>query len=62
VSISSTFYAQLLRSQIPKAQKDRQAVSLFVLFGSARIKAVRKMFVKSTTSGGLRKIQTYEKL
>jgi len=32
VSISSTFYKQLLRAQIPKAQKDSQVVSLFCAF------------------------------
>jgi hypothetical protein len=35
-SISSMFYAQLLRAQIPKAKKDSQFVSLFTLSGSER--------------------------
>ena len=38
-SISSTFYTQLLRAQIPKAQKDTQLKQLFVLSGSAPVKA-----------------------
>ena len=51
VPISSTFYAQLLRSQIPKAQKIQSSCqSLFLLLGSAQVKAVRKMLVKSTPS------------
>ncbi len=33
VSISSTFYEQLLHAQIPNAQKDSQVVSLFCAFG-----------------------------
>jgi len=33
VSISLTFYEQLLHMQIPKGQKDRQVVSLFCAFG-----------------------------
>jgi len=31
-SISPTFYVQLLRAQIPKAQKNIQAISLFLRF------------------------------
>ena len=42
VPISSTFYKQLLRAQIPKAQKDSQVKQLFALLGSARVKAVPK--------------------
>jgi len=32
--------------QIPKAQKDSKAVSLFALLGSAGVKAEHKMLVK----------------
>jgi len=36
-------------AQIPKAQKDSQVVSLFlVLLGSARTKAARRMLMKLT--------------
>jgi len=48
-SISSTFNVQLLRAQIPKAQKD--TVKLYVFFAlleSAQVKALCKMLVKST--------------
>ena len=41
-SISPTFHAQFLRSQIPKAQKDSQLKQLFVLLGSASVKAASK--------------------
>jgi len=34
LTISTTFYEQLLRSQIPKAQKDSKAVSLNAFLGS----------------------------
>ena len=47
-SISSTFYKQLLLDQILKAQKDGQVVSLFVLLGSARVKAVHETLMKLT--------------
>ena len=40
VSISPTFYAQLLHAQIPKVQKYSQFKQLFVLLGSVRVKAV----------------------
>jgi len=33
VSISSTFYAQLTRAQIPKVQKDSHVISFFWRFG-----------------------------
>jgi hypothetical protein len=47
-SISTTFYEQLLRIQIPKAQKNRVKPSVFFAFlGSAQVKAARKMFMKS---------------
>ena len=46
VTLSHQFHQhvneQLLCSQIPKAQKDRQVKQLFVLSGSARVKAERK--------------------
>jgi len=49
VSILRTFYKQLLRPQIPKAQKNAVKPSVFfALFGSARLKAERQMLVKST--------------
>ena len=38
-SISPTFYRQLLRTQILKAQKDSQFKQLFALLGSAGVKA-----------------------
>ena len=41
-SISPTFYEQLLRAQIPKAQKDSQVKQLFVLSGSSCINAAGK--------------------
>jgi len=37
VSISSTFYEQLLRTQIQKAQKDSQVVNLFLRFWGLRM-------------------------
>jgi len=40
---------QILSVEIPKVQKkDSQVVSLLVIFGSARVKAARKMSVKLT--------------
>ena len=42
-SISRTFYGQLLRAQIPKAQKDSQVKQLLALLGSAGVKAARKL-------------------
>jgi len=48
VSISSTFYKQLLRGQIPKAQKYSQSVSLFWAFEIFACKSFEKMLVKST--------------
>ena len=42
VSISPTFYTQLLRVQIPKVQKDSQVMQLFALLVPARLKAVHK--------------------
>jgi len=40
-------YPQLLLTQIPKAQKDSQVISVFfALLGSLRAKAARKMLVK----------------
>jgi len=49
VSISRTFYIQLLRSQIKKEWKYSQVVSLFfALLGSAHAKAGHRMLVKST--------------
>jgi len=49
VSISKTFYARLLLAKIPKAQKRQPSHQyLFALSGSGRIKAARKMLMKST--------------
>jgi len=48
VSISSTFYEQLLRTQIPKVQKD----VFFVLTGSANAKAARETLMKLTPIAG----------
>jgi len=45
-SISTTFYAQLLQAQIPKAQKN--TFKLFALLRSALVKAAHKMLVKLT--------------
>jgi len=42
VNFNTMFYKQLLRSQIPRSQKDRQVVYLFTLLGSMSAKAVRK--------------------
>ena len=48
-SISPTFYEQLLRSQIPKAQKSCLFwLSFFALFGSTSAKAARRTLVKLT--------------
>ncbi len=47
VSISSTFYKQLLRLQIPKVQKDSQVISLY-LSGSLYTKAAYRMLKKLT--------------
>jgi len=49
-SISQIFYEQLLRVQIPKAQKDKSSHQcLFALLGSTRAKAGSKMLVKWET-------------
>jgi len=45
-SISSTFYEQLLRAQIPK--KDWQLDCIFALLGSARVKDAGKTLIKLT--------------
>ena len=42
MSISPTFYEQLLHAQSPKAQKDGQLKQLFAVLGSAWVKAARK--------------------
>ena len=48
-SISPTFYKQLLRTQIPKAQKSCLTwLSFFALLGSACVKAACRMLVKLT--------------
>jgi len=48
-SISSTFYVQLLRLQIPKAQKDTDDLTVFfTLSGSTSVKAECKTLMKST--------------
>ncbi len=49
VSISPTFYAKLLRVQIPKAQNIQSShQSFFALLGSVCLKAGSKTLVKST--------------
>ncbi len=46
-SISSTFYVQLLRSQIPKALKDTDDLTVFyTLLGSTSVKDVCKTLVR----------------
>ena len=48
-SISPTFYEQLLRAQIPKAQKKRVKLSsFFAILESAHVKPVRRILVKLT--------------
>jgi len=48
-SISSTFYAQLLCAQIPKAlKKDSKVVSLFCKFGMCSTKSALRMLMKLT--------------
>jgi len=48
-SISSTFYAKLLCTQIPKVQKKTNGLTVFfALLGSGHVKAACKMLVKST--------------
>jgi len=42
------FNEHIFHSQIPKAQKDSQVISFFVLLGSLSAKAARKTLVKST--------------
>jgi len=46
-SISSTFYTKLLQEKMPKAHKDWQLDCIFALLRSVRVKAERKMLVKS---------------
>jgi len=48
VSISSTFYKQILLVQISKGQKNIQDVSLFSLLGSVSAKAGRRTLMKLT--------------
>ena len=52
-------YAQLLRTQVPKAQKDSQLKQLFALSGSACVKAARK-HVNKIDPGRSFKIDSYE--
>ncbi len=48
-SISPTFYAQLLPTQIPKVQKNTVKLSVFFVFlGSLCVKASHQMLMKST--------------
>jgi hypothetical protein len=46
VSISPTFYEQLLCTQVPKAQKTLMTLLSFAHLGSVSIKAARKTLVK----------------
>ena len=49
VSISSMFYEQLLRSQVPKVQKTCvKSSSFFALLGSGSVKAARRTLLKLT--------------
>jgi len=48
VSISSTFFEQLVHAQIPKVQKDNDDLTVFLHSGSAGVKALRKTLMKST--------------
>ncbi len=53
VSISSTFYGQLLRVQIPKAQKIQSSCQFFCAFGISNLgsgcaKAAHRMLMKLT--------------
>jgi hypothetical protein len=46
VSISSTFYEQLLRAEIPKAKKKTENLAVFfALSGSVRVKAACRMLM-----------------
>jgi len=49
VLISPTFNQQLLCSKITKAEKDRRLDCIFALWGSACVKAERKMLIKLTS-------------
>jgi len=52
------FYEHLLQTQIPKAQKDTNDLSVFfALLGSVCVKASRKMLVKSTPTLGRKILQ-----
>ncbi len=52
VSISSTFYAQLLHTEIPKAHKDTDSLTKFLRFYDLRVKKLLvNMMVKLTTTG-----------
>jgi len=49
MSISSTFYEQLLHAQIPKAQKKTDNLTVFfALSGSVCVKAAHRMLIKLT--------------
>ncbi len=55
LSILSTFYSKLLRAKITKVHKDTDDLTvIFLLLGSERIVAARKMLVKLTPEGELR--------
>jgi len=52
VSISPTFYEQLLRLQIPKEQNKTDSLTVFfLLLGYALVKAAHKKLVKLTLGG-----------
>ncbi len=51
MSISSTFYEQLLCAQISKAQKKTGSLTDFAIFGSGRVIATCKMLMKLTRGG-----------
>jgi len=47
MSISSTFYGQLLRVKIPKAPKDTDAETIFfACLGSGHVKAAHRTLMK----------------
>jgi len=53
VSISQSFYEQLMRAKIPKAQKKQSSHQcLFSLLGSSQEKAVHKKLMKLTPERG----------
>jgi len=59
VSISSTFYTKLYTLAHPKSAKNIvKPLVLFALLGSLRVKANRKMLVKSTSDRNVRQLES----